>query len=141
MKKTITPADRIREREEERERERLKEEALNELYADKESDISSDIKSDNVNDIKNDVSSVKTNDNESAITSDIISDIDSAMLKPKKQPKYTDLHERRTHYLTKENVEFIEHLYDKYNQDKSETVNRALMLYKKMLKKPPKNGK
>jgi hypothetical protein len=108
---------------------------------DHKSDISSDKDSDISSDNKSDVSSDKTRDNESAITSDIISDINSAMLKPKKQPKYTDLHDRRTHYLTKENIEFIEHLYDKYNQDKSETVNRALMLYKNMLKKSSKNGK
>jgi hypothetical protein len=116
-------------------------EVNSDIIPDKESaiasDINSDVSSDNVSDKTND----NRNDNASNNNSDIISDIDSAMLKPKKQPKYTDLHERRTHYLTKENVEFIEHLYDKYNQDKSETVNRALMLYKKMLKKPPKNGK
>jgi hypothetical protein len=106
-----------------------------------DSDISSDKKSDNKSDIISDKISDNVNDNESAITSDIISDINSDMLKPKKQPKYTDLHERRTHYLTKENVEFIDTLYSKYNQDKSETVNRALSLYKSMLKKTTKNGK
>jgi hypothetical protein len=107
------------------------------ISSDTNSDISSDNKSDNVNDNISD----KARDNESAVTSDIISDINSDMLKPKKQPKYTDLHERRTHYLTKDNVEFIEHLYSKYNQDKSETVNRALLLYREWIKKNRKNGK
>jgi hypothetical protein len=106
-----------------------------------DSDISSDKKSDNKSAIVSDKTSDSVNDVESAITSDIISDINSDMLKPKKQPKYTDLHERRTHYLTKENVEFIEHLYSKYNQDKSETVNRALLLYREWIKKNRKNGK
>jgi hypothetical protein len=115
------------------------------IFFQQNSDISrdndSDINSDNKSDIISDKISDNVNDNESAITSDIISDINSDMLKPKKQPKYTDLHERRTHYLTKDNVEFIEHLYSKYNQDKSETVNRALLLYRMSLKKPNKNGK
>ena len=111
------------------------------IFFQQDSDISRDNESDILSDGKSDASS----DNESAVTSninsDIISDIDSDMLKPKKQPKYTDLHERRTHYLTKDNVEFIEHLYSKYNQDKSETVNRALLLYRMSLKKNKKNGK
>jgi hypothetical protein len=97
-------------------------------------DNDSDINSDNKSDVSSDNASDKTNDNASDNESAITSDINSDMLKPKKQPKYTDLHERRTHYLTKENIEFIEHLYSKYNQDKSETVNRALKLYKEMLK-------
>ena len=111
------------------------------IFFQQESDISRDNESDNKSDIISDKISDNVNDNESAITSDIISDINSDMLKPKKQPKYTDLHERRTHYLTKDNVEFIEHLYSKYNQDKSETVNRALLLYRMSLKKNKKNGK
>jgi hypothetical protein len=106
-----------------------------------EGDISSDKDGDISSDKKSDVSSDKSSDVESAIASDTISGINSDMLKPKKRPKYTDLHERRTHYLTKENVEFIDTLYSKYNQDKSETVNRALSLYKSMLKKTTKNGK
>jgi hypothetical protein len=115
------------------------------IFFQQNSDISrdndSDINSDNKSDIISDKISDNVNDNESAITSDIISDIDSDMLKPKKQPKYTDLHERRTHYLTKDNIEFIDALYSKYNQDKSETVNRALLLYREWIKKNRKNGK
>jgi hypothetical protein len=109
------------------------------------SDISRDNESDNKSDATTDKTSDSVNDNESAvasvINSDIISDIDSAMLKPKKQPKYTDLHDRRTHYLTKDNIDFIDTLYSKYNQDKSETVNRALLLYREWIKKNRKNGK
>lgn len=105
------------------------------IFFQQDSDISRDNESDN----KSDIASDKTSGNESAITSninsDIISDIDSDMLKPKKQPKYTDLHERRTHYLTKDNIDFIDTLYSKYNQDKSETVNRALLLYREWIKK------
>jgi hypothetical protein len=111
------------------------------IFFQQESDISRDNESDNKSAVISDKISDGVNDNESAITSDIISDINSDMLKPKKQPKYTDLHQRRTHYLTKENVEFIEYLYSKYNQDKSETVNRALLLYRMSLKKNKKNGK
>jgi hypothetical protein len=111
------------------------------IFFQQESDISRDNESDNKSAVISDKISDGVNDNESAITSDIISGINSDMLKPKKQPKYTDLHERRTHYLTKDNVEFIDSLYSKYNQDKSETVNRALKLYKDMIKKSRKNGK
>jgi hypothetical protein len=115
------------------------------VYFEQNSDISRDNESDNKSDVTNDKASDNVNDNESAVTSninsDIISDIDSAMLKPKKQPKYTDLHDRRTHYLTKDNIEFIDTLYSKYNQDKSETVNRALLLYREWIKNNRKNGK
>jgi hypothetical protein len=117
----------------------------NDISSDNNNDIITDKTSDNASDKSSDSTSDKTNDSDSVTSSDnnsdIISDIDSAMFKPKKQPKYTDLHERRTHYLTKENVEFIDMLYDKYNQDKSETVNRALLLYREWIKKNRKNGK
>jgi hypothetical protein len=114
-------------------------------YFEQNSDIIRDNESDNKSDVTTDKTSDSVNDNESAVTSninsDIISDIDSAMLKPRKQPKYTDLHDRRTHYLTKDNIDFIDTLYSKYNQDKSETVNRALLLYREWIKKNRKNGK
>jgi hypothetical protein len=115
------------------------------VFFHQESDISRDNESDNKSGVVGDKTSDATRDNESAVTSDnnsdIISDIDSDIFKPKKQPKYTDLHERRTHYITKENIDFIDTLYDKYNQDKSETVNRALLLYREWIKKNRKNGK
>ena len=99
-----------------------------------ESDIMRDNNSDNSTAITSDISGDNANIIKKDKKNDINSDINSDMYKPKKQPKYTDLHERRTHYITKENVKFIEGLYARYNQDKSETVNRALNMYREYLK-------
>lgn len=97
---------------------------------DNTSDKNINVTKDNADDIDSDTSSDKNNDVDSDINSDNNSDIISDItITLKKRNKYTDLHERKTYYISKEYIKKIDKLSSKYNLDKSYIVNEALKLF------------
>lgn len=101
-------------------------------------DVSSVVNSDKIDDVYND----NKDDNDSygniSITSDnnddVISYIDSYISTTiEKQPKYTDIHTRKTYYIENALLKKIERHKKKYGKDNSKIINDALTLYFKLI--------
>jgi hypothetical protein len=91
----------------------------------------SGITGDNTGDKK----SAKKGDKEKPEKEDKFKEINKDLYKPKKKEQYVDTHTRRTLYYENTNSSFIDFMKDEFKLDYSETVNRAMNLYREFMHK------